>query len=105
MVEWEEGPWVSGSYVEWQDTYGCSATWQEINPAGETEMMLCHSVGWIIKQTKKCVVIVPHLSQNTNLARPQGCGDITIPTAAIVRMTPLKLPRRYRRLPPLARLA
>jgi hypothetical protein len=79
-------------FVEWQDSYGCSATWQEIDPQQEPEMMLCHSVGWVVKRTKECIVIVPHLSQNDNLARQQGCGDMTIPTAAIVRITPIKVP-------------
>jgi len=79
-------------FVEWQDSYGCSSSWQEINPDGEPQMMLCHSVGWIIRKNKKCVVIVPHLSQNEELAKQQGCGDMTIPTASIVRIVRLKLP-------------
>jgi hypothetical protein len=77
-------------FVEWQDSYGCSSNWQEINPDGEPQMMLCHSVGWIVRKSKKCVVIVPHMSQNEDLAKQQGCGDMTIPTASIVRMIPLR---------------
>ena len=81
-------------FIEWEDSYGCSSNWQEINPEGEPEIMLCHSVGWIIRKTRKCVVVVPHLSQNTEIAKQQGCGDMTIPTACIVRMIPLHIPKR-----------
>ena|SRR5216684_2758190 len=79
-------------FVEWQDSYGCSSNWQEINTDGEPQMMLCQSVGWIIHKSKHCIVVVPHLSQNQELAKQQGCGDMTIPTASIVRMVHLKLP-------------
>lgn len=78
-------------FIEWQDSYGCSSTWQEIDPDGQPQMMLCHSVGWIVRQSRKCVVVVPHLSQNEDLAKQQGCGDMTIPTASIVRMVHLNL--------------
>ena len=76
--------------IEWMDSYGCSSNWQEINPAGEPEMMVCRSVGWIIRKTKTCVVVVPHLSDNTHSAKQQGCGDMTIPTACILSMKPLR---------------
>lgn len=79
-------------FIEWEDSYGCSSTWQEIDPDGEDQTMLCHSVGWIIRKTKKLVVIVPHLSQNENISKKQGCGDMTIPTACIRQIKKLRLP-------------
>lgn len=83
-------------FVEWRDSYGCSSDWQEINPSGEAALMTCHSVGWLIRKNRKCVVIVPHFSQNIKVAVQQGCGDMTIPVAAIVRMTTLKGPTQTR---------
>jgi len=79
-------------FIEWEDSYGCSSTWQDIDPNGRPQVMTCHSVGWVIRQTKRCVVIVPHMSANTDVAEQQGCGDMTIPTACILRMVPLAVP-------------
>jgi hypothetical protein len=78
-------------FIEWEDSYGCSSDWQEIHPEGEPQLMICHSFGWVIRQNKKCVVIVPHLSQNIHAAPQQGCGDMTIPRASIRRMTRLAI--------------
>ena len=76
--------------IEWIDSYGCSSVWSDLsncNPAP----MICKSVGWLIHDDKKCKVVVPHLSQsdhpNTN---QQGCGDMTIPTSAVLRVVELK---------------
>jgi len=71
---------------EWEDSYGCSQNWQAIEADGEPQLMTCKSVGWVIRKNRRCIVIVPHLSLNTELAEQQGCGDMTIPTASIVRI-------------------
>jgi hypothetical protein len=73
--------------IEWEDSYGCSSRWQDIDSAATPRALLCRSVGWIIARTKKCVVLVPHLADGET---KQGCGDMTIPTACIVRTTPLQ---------------
>ncbi len=78
-------------FVEWEDSYGCSSRWQDIDPEATPGVLLCRSVGWIVSQTKKCIVLVPHLADGET---KQGCGDMTIPTACIVRMTPLVERRR-----------
>jgi hypothetical protein len=74
---------------EWEDSYGCSAHWQTVEPDCEPRLMTCKSVGWIIRKNKRCIVIVPHLSLNTEIAEQQGCGDMTIPTASIVKIRPI----------------
>jgi hypothetical protein len=48
--------------------------------------MTCKSVGWVIGKNRLCIVVVPHISLNTVAAEQQGCGDMTIPTASIVRI-------------------
>lgn len=68
---------------EWEDSSGCSSSWQFVEPDVEPELMTCKSVGWLLRKNKKCIVVVPHLSTNTVIAGQQGCGDMTIPTAAI----------------------
>lgn len=70
--------------VEWMDSFGCSSEWttlSECNP----EPMICRSVGWLLHDADDLKVIVPHISKDSN----QGCGDMTIPTKAIVRLVDL----------------
>jgi len=83
-------------FVEWEDSYGCSSRWQEINPEGEPRVLLCHSVGWIIQKTRRCIVVVPHITAGEGVVTRQGCGDMTIPTAAIRQLVPISLPRQKR---------
>lgn len=82
-------------YVEWLDSYGCSATWQHLSAAKDAAPMVCRSVGWLLHDSKQCKVIVPHVSdaERDDLAA-QGCGDMTIPTAAIVRLVDLRIPAK-----------
>lgn len=74
-------------YVEWLDSFGCSSSWQKLD-IESCEPMVCKSVGWLLHDGPTCKVIVPHVSGVTN----EGCGDMTIPTVAVVRMTDLDVP-------------
>jgi hypothetical protein len=74
---------------EWMDSHGCSPTWQTAEPDIEPRLMTCKSVGWMLRKSRQCIVIVPHLSTNTDIAEQQGCGDMTIPTTAIIRLARL----------------
>lgn len=76
-------------YVEWVDSYGCSAVWQAL-AVDRPEPMLCRSVGWLVHDGKDCKVVVPHVARG--METPQGCGDMTIPTAAIVKLADLVVP-------------
>ncbi|MBV9659190.1 MAG: hypothetical protein JO295_13910 [Verrucomicrobia bacterium] len=78
-------------FVEWEDSYGCSSSWQDIPNEGEPQTMLCQSLGWLVRRSRKCVVIVPHLAENERMGIKQGCGDMTIPAASIVRITRLNV--------------
>lgn len=77
--------------VEWEDSYGCSSSWQSIDPSGQPRVLICESVGWIVQRTAKCIVLVPHMTARDDVAQRQGCGDMTIPTASIIRLTQLSL--------------
>ena len=79
--------------VEWVDSFGCSAAWQDITDSVAVPLH-CRSVGWLLHDTDDCKVIVPHLSEAHHpSAAPQGCGDMTIPTCAVTRMIDLADPR------------
>jgi len=76
-------------FVEWLDSYGCSSTWQSIENCNP-QAMVCYSVGWLLHDGKDCKVIVPHITDpNSNVVNRQGCGDMTIPVRAILRLVDL----------------
>ncbi len=70
--------------IEWQDSFGCSATWQPID-SPKPKPLLCRSVGWLSFDGPDCKLVIPHISD----AQDQGCGDMTIPTASIVSIVDL----------------
>lgn len=78
-------------FIEWLDSFGCSSQWQEITECAPKPLH-CRSVGWLIYDGSDCKVIVPHLSDpDHESAKFQGCGDMTIPTKAIVAMRELEI--------------
>lgn len=77
--------------IEWVDSYGCSTSWSEIPDLKNTKPVTARSVGWLLYNGSDCKVIVPHMSSTSPRLRAQGCGDMTIPTQAIVRIQELKV--------------
>jgi hypothetical protein len=79
--------------IDWVDSYGCSPSWQTLEPINPA-LMVCHSVGWLVHDGDDCKVIVPHLADSEPTTHRQGCGDMTIPTKAILRIVPLEQPNQ-----------
>jgi hypothetical protein len=78
-------------FIEWEDSCGAIARWQYLDES-QPEYILCQSVGWLVYDGKDCKRIVPHIGRHkTDEAREQGCGDMTIPTSAIIRMTNVRI--------------
>ncbi len=77
--------------IEWLDSYGCGSEWQPLEGC-QAKPLLCRSVGWLLRDEADCKVIVPHLSDSASPLPVQGCGDMTIPTAAIRKITDLDSP-------------
>jgi hypothetical protein len=75
--------------VEWEDSFGCSSSWESLEGV-QPAVLICRSVGWLIYDGDDCKVVVPHLTQLHNSAKRQGCGDMTIPTRAIISIKPLR---------------
>jgi len=72
--------------IDWVDSHGCSSEWQHLEGA-TANLMMCRSVGWLLQDTDDCKVIVPYLSDSSHPNIPQqGCGNMTIPTKAILSM-------------------
>ena len=79
-------------FIEWVDSFGCSSSWQSLE-GSIPSLLKCRSVGWLLHDTEECKVIVPHISdQNHSQTSQQGCGDMTIPTRAIVKMVDIVIP-------------
>ncbi len=74
--------------IEWLDSCGCSADWRSLD-GYEARPLICRSVGWLLHDADDCKVIVPHVSESEPQASSQGCGDMTIPTAAVRSVTDL----------------
>ena len=77
--------------IEWVDSHS-GRGWQNLDELKEkAEPLYCRSVGWLIKETEHVKVIVPHIAgeENGNIMI-QGCGDLIIPTKAIVKVKRLK---------------
>ena len=76
--------------VEWIDSYGCSPNWVPLE-ASNPQPMRCKSVGWLLYDGPDCKVIVPHVSDDSTGSIPaQGCGDMTIPVKAILKIRKLR---------------
>jgi hypothetical protein len=75
--------------IEWVDSYGCSPSWAEISEI-EPKSLHCFSVGWLVHDDEKHKVIVPHFADGEQAGITlQGCGDMSIPTVAVVSIKDL----------------
>lgn len=75
--------------IEWVDSFGCSSSWRDMDDEYKPNPMTCRSVGWLYRDDKDVKVIVPHIADVPDQSK-QGCGDMTIPTAAIVAIKDLE---------------
>jgi len=66
-------------YVEWVDSH-YRPGWTTDDASSEP--LKCVSVGWLIKEDAEGMTLSSNLSVEEN---KQRCGDITIPTRAILR--------------------
>ncbi len=78
--------------IEWIDSYKpFDSTWEYIKDIEEPVVMVCVSVGWIEKETKDNILIIPHISDVTNKDdKGHGSGAMVIPEVAILKKTKLK---------------
>lgn len=77
--------------IEWVDSHA-GRGWQAAERFDHVaEPLYCRSVGWILSENKDCKVIVPHIAgEKQGETLLQGCGDLTIPTKAILKVTTLR---------------
>ncbi len=73
--------------IDWVDSYGCSSSWEWLEEC-DPEVMICRSVDWLLHDGDTCKTVVSHVIDKPS----QGCGDMTIPVQAILRMIDLMIP-------------
>ena len=71
--------------VEWEDSHGDGA-WQQLDVDLEDRALVCRSVGWLMLDGERAKVVAPHMSQQEPGVPLQGCGIMTIPASAVLRV-------------------
>lgn len=75
--------------VEWVDSH-YSHGWKNVEEFKDLAKNIhCESVGWLLQENKRVVVIVPHLTRDDDELL-QGTGEMIIPRCAVTKMTVLK---------------
>lgn len=69
--------------VVWEDSFGCSSHWEEIDDDCRPKPIVCRSVGWLRYDGPDCKLIIPHVADIPNSDAQQGCGDMSIPAKCI----------------------
>lgn len=73
--------------IEWEDSHGDGA-WHALERI-EDRALICRSVGWLVVDGERAKVIAPHINEQEVGVPLQGCGVMTIPTRAVLRVTEL----------------
>ncbi len=80
--------------IDWVDSHRNPNSWTPLDEFPEPAPLQCRSVGWLVHDGEDCKVVVPHLISGSGhaTAPDQGCGDMTIPACAVIRMVDLEAP-------------
>ena len=73
-------------FVEWVDA-SRGDEWERVSDIKD-DTLKCRSVGWLAVDDDEKKVILPHI----DVHETQGCGRMTIPTAAILNIADLTIP-------------
>lgn len=71
--------------AEWVDSHG-DGKWHQLDDL-EDRALVCQSVGWLVLDGKHVKVLAPHrITEEEDGVVGQGCGMLTIPAVAVLRM-------------------
>jgi hypothetical protein len=79
-------------FVLWEDSYGCSSRWTDLSDSGSPAPLLCRTLGFVGRKSSRYLVVIPHLAKDARIGVAQGCGDMAIPLAAIVKCQKIRIP-------------
>ena len=79
-------------YVEWRDAHGGLTEWNAMSTMMKFRERKCivSSIGWVVSYDDKNLIICPHIVTEDGL-EDSGCGDMTIPTGVIVKITQIPI--------------
>ena len=79
--------------VEWLDSRRGEG-WSRLEDLrADLEVTHCKSVGWVVAKDKSSLTLAGHIAENPE----QCCGDMTIPSSAILSIVNLKVPSHVSR--------
>jgi len=78
--------------IEWEDSRQPVSNWKWVSDYDDVNIVMCVSVGWLIKDTKDIKALAPNLG-DTEEETAQVSGVIQIPTCCIKRIVKLKQPK------------
>lgn len=74
--------------VEWEDSHADGA-WHGLERI-EDRTLVCRSVGWLVVDGERAKVVAPHINEQEPGVPLQGCGVMTIPASAVLRVFDLQ---------------
>lgn len=73
-------------YVEWVDAQGHEPGWKDLDAVLESNLVVCHAVGWVIEETADKLILVADWNANGSYDR-----EATIASNAIKRRVELRV--------------
>jgi hypothetical protein len=71
--------------IEWVDSYSITEGWELVKDIEEPDLVVCHSVGYVLKENDKNIMIVPHISDTDNLESLGAYrGALVIPKVSVL---------------------
>jgi hypothetical protein len=71
--------------VEWEDSTQPLSNWRFLEDAPKLEVIQCVSVGWVVSENERVLMLAPNIGDVESSEGPQGSGFIRIPKATITR--------------------
>lgn len=74
--------------VEWEDSAQPVPSWQFLDEADYSDVVICRSVGWLVWDSESVKALAPNIG-NMGTDVEQGSGIIRIPARCVRSVTPL----------------
>jgi hypothetical protein len=77
--------------IEWKDHWGrTDGGWKPLNEMDDPEPMVMKSVGWVVKETKECVLLSADMDPGSLDENPKSHSEQCILKSCIVNRKKLK---------------
>lgn len=76
--------------IEWEDSAQPVSSWRYLTDAPPLEIIQCVSVGWVIGNSERVIMLTPNIGDYESGEGAQGTGFIRIPKSSITRIVGLQ---------------